>query len=76
MSANKKRLVITGSEGLVGKKLTEYYGERFEVLKLSRSLNSDLTDENFVSNWFKQTALWNDRLPCFQSCSYTRICQD
>ncbi len=50
----KKRLVITGSEGLIGKKLVEYFGDAYEVLRLDRVLGHDLTDEQFVRGWFSK----------------------
>lgn len=53
---NKKlpRLVITGSEGFLGRHLCRHLADRFEVLKLDRVLGHDLTDENFVQGWFKE----------------------
>lgn len=48
------RLVITGSEGLIGRKLCQHFSGRFEVLKLDLALSHDLSDENFVREWFKK----------------------
>lgn len=51
---SKKRLVITGSEGLIGSRLTKHFESDFEVLKLDKQLGHDLADEAFVSDWFKE----------------------
>lgn len=50
----KKKLVITGSEGLIGKKLVEHFKDTYEVLPLDRTLGHDLTDEAFVAEWFTE----------------------
>ena len=49
----KKKLVITGSEGLIGKKLVKYFKTKYEVIPLDIQLGHDLTDEEFVKKWFK-----------------------
>ncbi len=49
-----KKLVITGSEGLIGRKLCEHFGRTYEILKLDKALGHDLTDEAFVAKWFKE----------------------
>ena len=46
----KKRIVITGSEGLIGTKLKEHLGDDFEILCLDKQLGNDLTDEKYVQN--------------------------
>src|SRR3989344_164866 len=48
----KKKLVITGSEGLIGKKLAAHFKDTYEVLPLDRTLGHDLSDEDFVKKWF------------------------
>ena len=50
----KKKLVITGSEGLIGKKLVEHFKDTYEVLPLDRTLGHDLADEAFVAKWFAE----------------------
>ncbi len=47
------RLVITGSCGLIGKKLVQHFKSTFSVLELDLTLGHDLTDEIFVRNWFQ-----------------------
>lgn len=50
----KKKLVITGSEGLIGKKLVKHFKKKYEVIPLDLQLGHDLTDEEFVKAWFKK----------------------
>ena len=54
MRKKLRRLVITGSEGLIGRRLGRHFGGRFQVLKLDLSLGHDLTDESFVGEWFEK----------------------
>jgi NAD(P)-dependent dehydrogenase (short-subunit alcohol dehydrogenase family) len=51
-----KKLLITGSEGLIGSKLKEYFSDKFNVHCLDISLGHDLTDEKFVKEYFENTA--------------------
>ena len=48
----KKRLVITGSEGLIGKRLVSHFKKEYEILKLDWQLGHNLTDPEFVEKWF------------------------
>jgi len=48
-----RKITITGSEGLIGKELCKFFKNDI-VKKLDIKLNHDLTDENFVKNWFKK----------------------
>lgn len=50
--SSKKRIVITGSEGLIGSKICKHFSDEYDILKLDLSLGHDLTDENFVDKWF------------------------
>ncbi|NDB33537.1 MAG: SDR family oxidoreductase [Nitrososphaeria archaeon] len=50
----KQKIIITGSEGLLGKELSKYLTTNNEVLKLDLLLGHDLTDEKFVRAWFKK----------------------
>mgnify|MGYP003955662379 FL=1 len=50
-----QKVIITGSEGLIGKEITKFLKKNgFKVIRCSRSLGQDLTNENFVKNWFKK----------------------
>jgi len=53
-SVSMPRLVITGSEGLIGRELARHFAESFTILKLDLALGHDLTDEAFVSQWFAE----------------------
>ncbi len=48
------RIAITGSEGLLGKEISQYLAKTNKILKLDLALGHDLTDETFVKKWFKQ----------------------
>jgi dTDP-4-dehydrorhamnose reductase len=50
-----KRVIITGSEGVVGSELTKFFTKKkIKVFKLDKELGHDLTDEKFVKKWFKE----------------------
>ena len=46
------KIIVTGSEGLLGKEITKYLKKNHEVISLDLVLGHDLTDENFVKKWF------------------------
>ncbi len=48
------KIVITGSEGLLGKEISKYLAKTDKILRLDLTLGHDLTDETFVKKWFKQ----------------------
>lgn len=49
-----KDIILTGSEGLVGKTLSEHFiNKGYSVACLDLKLGHDLTDEDFVKEWFK-----------------------
>jgi len=48
-----RRIVITGSEGLVGSELSKFFAKTDHIKKLDIKLGHDLLDESFVKNWFK-----------------------
>ena len=48
------KIIITGSEGLIGKQLQNHLQKKHKILKLDISLGHDLTDEKFVISWFKK----------------------
>ena len=47
------KIIITGSEGLLGKELVNHLQTKHKILKLDLSLGHDLTNEKFVKSWFK-----------------------
>ena len=48
------KIIITGSEGLIGKELSNYLSQNHEIVKLDLTLGHDLTDEKFVKEWFSK----------------------
>ena len=48
------KIIITGSEGLIGKEVWKYLQKKHSILKLDLKLGNDLTDEKFVKQWFKK----------------------
>lgn len=48
-----KKIIITGSKGLIGKELCKFFKKKYDVLELDLKLGHDLTDEEFVKKWFK-----------------------
>lgn len=48
------RIIITGSEGLIGKELSRYLEKSNKILKVDLTLGHDLTNETFVKKWFKE----------------------
>lgn len=57
------KIIITGSEGLIGTQLINYLEKNNEILKLDLVFNHDLTDEVFVKNWFKK-----NKADCLVNC--------
>lgn len=57
MKEKKLRIAITGSEGLLGKEITEYLLKNHKVFKLDLQLGHDLSDEKFVKMWFKKNKI-------------------
>jgi len=48
------KIIITGSEGLLGKEISTYLEKEHEIIKLDLLLGHDLTNEDFVRNWFSE----------------------
>ena len=49
-----RRVIVTGATGLIGKEVSSYLeNSDYEVIRCSRSLGHDLTNESFVKEWFK-----------------------
>ncbi len=47
-----ERVVVTGSEGLIGSSIAKYLEKSCTVLRASRRFGHDLTDEAFVKSYF------------------------
>ena len=48
------KIVVTGSEGLIGKELCRHLNKKYTIVKCDIALGHDLTNEEFVKKWFKQ----------------------
>jgi len=48
------KVVVTGSNGLLGSEIVKTLKKNHNVLKLDLSLGHDLTNEKFVKDWFKK----------------------
>jgi len=48
------KIIVTGSEGLLGKEITKFLSKKNKVIKLDVVLGHDLSDEKFVKKWFKK----------------------
>ena len=48
------KIIITGSEGLIGTQLSNYLQKDNEIFKLDLALGHDLNDESFVKEWFEK----------------------
>ena len=46
-----KKVIITGSEGLIGSELSRHLKKNYSVMRLDLKLGHDLTNENFVNKW-------------------------
>ena len=49
-----RKIIVTGSEGLLGKVICKHLEKNNKVLKLDLKLGNDLSDENFVNKWFSK----------------------
>lgn len=54
MNKNKKKIIVTGSEGLLGKEICKYLQKDNLVSKLDIKLGNDLCDEDYVKKWFSK----------------------
>ena len=60
----KRSIIITGSEGLLGKEICKYFKKFTKIHELDLSLGHDLTDEKFVKEWFSKNHA-NYLINCF-----------
>ena len=59
-----EKIIITGSEGLLGKSICKHFEKTHKILKLDLTLGHDLQDEEFVKSWFKSNKA-NYLINCF-----------
>lgn len=60
---SKLKIIISGSEGLLGKEISKFLEKENIVIKLDLSLGHDLTDEKFVKKFFKE-----NKADCLVNC--------
>jgi NAD(P)-dependent dehydrogenase (short-subunit alcohol dehydrogenase family) len=48
------KIIITGSEGLIGSELSRFLEKNHEIIKVDLVLDHDLNDELFVKDWFSK----------------------
>ncbi|RZD45444.1 MAG: dehydrogenase, partial [Thaumarchaeota archaeon] len=48
------KIIVTGSEGLLGKEISQYLEKKNEVIKVDLQLGHELTNEEFVKEFFKE----------------------
>ena len=49
-----RKIIITGSSGLIGSEVTSYFKETDKVIECDLSLGHDLNNETFVKSFFKE----------------------
>jgi len=54
MKKDNRRIIVTGSEGLLGKEISKYFEKTSKVLKLDLKSGDDLSNESFVKEWFSK----------------------
>ncbi|HYL66115.1 MAG TPA: SDR family oxidoreductase [Nitrosopumilaceae archaeon] len=59
-----RKIIITGSEGLLGSEICKFFEKDNKIYKLDLELGHDLTDEKFVKKWFKNNHA-NYLINCF-----------
>ncbi len=63
MSDKRLKIIVTGSQGLLGTEISHYLEQKHDVLKLDLTLGHDLTDEIFVKKWFN-----DNKADCLVNC--------
>jgi len=54
MYSKNLKIIVTGSEGLIGKEICSFLEQNNTVLRLDLSLGHDLSNETFVKSWFEK----------------------
>lgn len=57
------KIIVTGSEGLLGKEIADFLEKNNEVIRLDLKLGHDLCDEEFVIEFFK-----SNKADCLVNC--------
>jgi len=72
MNDDKMKIIVTGSEGLIGTELVNYLSKNHEIYKLDLALGHDLTNEDFVKQWFKDNKA-NSLVNCFAMNDHVNV---
>ena len=59
-----EKIIVTGSEGLLGSEICTHLEKNYNVMRLDLKLGHNLTDEKFVKEWFKTNPA-NSLVNCF-----------
>ena len=57
------KIIVTGSEGLLGKEISQYLEKKNEVIKVDLQLGHELTNEEIVKEFFKE-----NKADCLVNC--------
>lgn len=57
------KIIVTGSEGLLGKEISRHLEKNNQVIKLDLKLGHELANEEFVSKFFKE-----NKVDCLVNC--------
>ena len=57
------KIIVTGSEGFLGKEISNYLEKNNEIIKLDIKLGHELSDEQFVSKFFN-----DNKADCLVNC--------
>ena len=68
-----KKIIITGSSGLIGKKIVSYFRNRYKLIPIDLKLGHNLNDENQVKKIFRKNSNANY---LFSSCESIEITQN
>jgi len=60
---HRLKIIVTGSEGLLGNEISKYLEKNHKVFRLDIVLGHDLTNEVFVKKWFKE-----NKANCLVNC--------
>jgi len=64
MYSINSKIIVTGSEGLLGREICKFLEKENDVIRLDLALGHDLSDESFVKKWFKKNKA-NSLINCF-----------
>lgn len=63
MYSKNLKIIITGSEGLLGTEISRFLNKYNKIIRVDLKLGHDLTNEKFVKQWFKK-----NKADCLVNC--------